>query len=472
LANKKAGNARTRILLDSFLKTAIMNVLFVVRDIDIEHLSLMLFSSILKNAGHTVDVCSAQYCAIARKLYRKNFSIVGYSVPTVYASLYLRLNEQVKQNFTVFSVFGGPHPTAVPEIIEKDGVDGICIGEGEYAMLELVENMSSGRPITNIQNWWIKENGKIFKNPLRPLISNLDNLPFPDRDLFKKQRFFDSEKIHIITGRGCPYSCSYCCHSFYNLLYEGEVTKIRKRSVENVIEEIRQFKSKFPLKFVMFDDDILVLPFEWFKEFCLQYKKYINIPFFCYLRPDLITPNTVRLLKSSGCHSVSMGLETADDSLRNVILKRDMSKEQIIEAARLIKEYKIRLKTSNIIGIPGSFLDQDIETIKLNIKCGVDYSSVEFLKPYPKTKISALIQNGNHSHLRKNLRYLFALTIEYPFLLKVIKILIRLPLCHVYKLCYLFWEGYASYFRLYPRRWRGLLWGGIKYIRILRGTYD
>lgn len=427
----------------------------------------MYISSVLKNKGYQVEIVEAEYAKVKAALNVNIPTILAYSTPTVLAEHYLKLNNRLKKFFGVFSVFGGPHPTMVPEIIEEDGVDGICIGEGEYAMLELLENISSGKPITNIQNWWIKENGKIFKNPLRPLIKNLDDLHFPDRDLFRKQKLFDSEKMHIITGRGCPYNCSYCCHSFYNLLYEGEFAKIRKRSVKNVIEEIGQFKNKFPLKFVVFDDDIFVLPFEWLKEFSLLYKRYINLPFFCYLRPDLITPKTVKLLKLSGCHSVSMGLETADDCLRNVILKRNMSKEQIIDAARLIKEYKIILKTSNIIGIPGSLIDKDIETIKLNIKCKVDYSSVSVLKPYPNTEISALIQNSNHPRLKKNLRYLFALAVEYPFLLNVIKILIRLPLNHVYKICYLLWEGYCAYFRLYPAGRRAFARGIKKYISML-----
>jgi anaerobic magnesium-protoporphyrin IX monomethyl ester cyclase len=442
-----------------------MRVLFVVYSTADEHNGIMSISSVLKNRGHQVDLVEARYKKISKKLkYNKIPVILAYSTPTLLADYYLNLNRKIKKDFKAFSVFGGPHPTACPEIIEEEGVDCVCIGEGEYAMLELVQNLSFSKPVANIRNLWVKENGNVFKNPLRLLISDLDILPFVDRELFRNQRFFDPEKMHVLAGRGCPYSCSYCCHSYYNRIYKGGVSKTRKRGVKNVIEEIRLFKSRFPLKFVIFEDDIFVLPVEWLEEFTFQYKKDVGVPFFCYLRPNTVNHKVVGLLKSAGCHSVSMGIETAEDNLRNAILKRNMTKEQIIGAARLIKEYKIRLKVSNIIGIPGTFLDADLETIKLNIECKVDYSSVESLKLYPKTEISTLFKKSELSYLRKNLRYLFALVVEYPFLLKVIKILIRLPLSLVYKLCYMFWEGYCAYSRLYPAGTRAFMRGIRKYI--------
>ncbi|MFH1397108.1 MAG: radical SAM protein, partial [Candidatus Omnitrophota bacterium] len=288
---------------------------------------------------------------------------------------------------------------------------------------------------------------------------------------------FDREKMHLITGRGCPYSCSYCCHSFYNRLYNDQAAKIRKRSIKSVIEEIIRFKREFPLKFVVFDDDVFILPRNWLKEFCQEYKKYIGLPFFCYLRADLVDERTIQYLKSAGCFSVSMGIETADDHLRNHIYKRNMSKLQIIEAAKLIKAHKIRLKASNIIGAPGSFIDTDLETLRLNIMCKTDYSSVEMLMPYPETDICSLFganTKNNHSALNLenkysrrqliNLRNLFAIIIEFPVLFYLARFLIKLPLGYLYKFCNLIWEGYCACFRLYPASWMSFKRGIKKYV--------
>ncbi|MBU4149931.1 MAG: cobalamin-dependent protein, partial [Candidatus Omnitrophica bacterium] len=238
-----------------------MRVIFAVKYSGDEYIGLMRISSILRNKGYQVEAVEAEYNKVKERLKDGLPTVLAYSAPTIFVSHYLKLNKRIKERFNVFSVFGGPHPTAVPEMIKEDGVDGVCIGEGEFAMLELVDNLCSGRPVNDIKNWWIKENGKVFKNPLRPLIKDLDSLPFPDRELFKNHALFDRERIYILTGRGCPYACSFCFNPYYNKIYEGQMTSIRKRSVENVIEEIRRFKKDFPLKFVRFYDDIFILPF-------------------------------------------------------------------------------------------------------------------------------------------------------------------------------------------------------------------
>lgn len=463
-----------------------MRVLFVVQYSGDENLGIMIMSKMLKQKGFQVEMVEAQYKDICVKLRQNNANtVLAYSAPTVFINYYLELNKQIKKVFKVFSVFGGPHPTAVPELIENEGVDGVCIGEGEFALLELIEKLSSGQSIRDIKNWWIKENGTIYKNSLRPLVKNLDNLPFADRDLFRKQRLFDPEKIHIIAGRGCPYSCSYCCHSYYNKLYSDNAGVIRKRSVENVIKEILQFQEKFPLKFVIFDDDIFTLPDEWIKEFSPQYKKLIRRPFFCYIRADLINREIVEELKSAGCYSVSLGIETDDDLLRSTILKKNISKKQIISAMQLIKKYKIKLKTSNIIGIPGGTLNNDLNTIRLNNECRVDYASVGKLKRYPGTEISKIffsaadrnpsrLDSKDESRERQleNLEKLFPLAVEYPFLIHFLKILIKLPLIRFYTFCHILWEGYCAYFRLYPAGRRGFFRGIKKYLYLLKCQFE
>ncbi len=449
-----------------------MRIIFITKYTGDEQLGIMTISSMLKQNGHQVEILEAEYKKVKEKLESRIPTILAYSTPTVYSDYYVQLNKRIKKDFAAFSVFGGPHPTVAPEMIEEDGIDGICIGEGELAMTELADSLNLGRPIRCIKNWWIKDGGKIFKNPLRPRIENLDELPFPDRELFKRLSLFDKEKIHVITGRGCPYECSYCCNPVYDRLYKDESRKIRRRSVPNVIEEIKQAKKRLPLKFVIFDDDIFVIPHEWLKELCRHYKKEIGLPFFCNVRADLVSYKTVECLKDAGCFSISMGIETADDNSRNDILKRNMTKEQIIEAARLIKEKKIILKASNIIGIPGSSLEADFETAKLNVLCAVDYSSVDILTPYPGTEIfneangNGLISYGQKRRL-ENFRQLFPLAVEFPYLLPLVKILIKLPASNLFRLVYRFWEGYCAYFRLYPCSFSGFFRGLKKYIKLI-----
>jgi len=438
-----------------------MHILFVVRDLHTEYLGIMSLSSILKRAGHNIDIVEARYDRIKRKLEKNNFTILAYSAHVVNISYYLNLNRKIKEEFNVFSVFGGPLPTLSPEIINKPGVDGVCIGEGEYALLGLVNNLAEGKSITNIANWWIKKEGQIFRSSSGPLIKDLDTLPFVDRTLFHI-----TYEMFILTSRGCPYRCSYC----------SERNEFRRRSVDNVIEELREVKSSTHARFLRFVDSTFNISLPWLREFSEKYKKEIGLPFCCNVRADLVTPESIKCLKEAGCFFVSMGIETANDYLRNEVLKKDLTKEQIISAIEIIKRYKLRLLTYNMLCIPFSSLEDDLETLRLNIQCRPDYATASLFFIHKHTDIyNSLVKYSRFKHLEttlrggdfhinlelqdcahklrniKNLRKLFCLAVEFPFLLPLISFLKKLPLFWFYSFLDLLWEGYCYYFRLSGR---------------------
>ena len=407
-----------------------MRVLFVAENIrDDHHLGMMGISSILKQKGHCVEAIDARPGMIIEKLKYEAPTILAYSVSTFSVKRYLRINRIIKQHASAFSVFGGLHPTAAPEMIEEDGVDAVCLGEGDYAMLELADNLSEGKPITGIKNWWVKKNGVVFKNSLRPLLSDLDSLPFPDRSLFPRKNFLNRKKIHIMTGRGCPHTCDYCFNSYYNQIYDGTWKNVRRRSVENVIEEIWQFRKRLPLEFIFFHDAIFSSPRKWLKKFSLEYKRRVDIPFFCNMHAGHVTDETLTYLKEAGCHIISMGIESSDEYIRNSILGKNITRKQIFDAARLIKSYNIKLRTSSIINIPYGSLENDIETLKFNIECNSDYAEAWFLEAFPATKIRTRINrdakqallysslpNSSQKTTLENLRHLFPFVVAFPFL--------------------------------------------------------
>ena len=150
-----------------------MRILWPVIDLfkgDNQFIGIMTISSLLKQSGYYSEVVEADYKKIKAKLLENVPTVLAFSTPTIFAKTYVKLNRKLKEEFQFFSAFGGPHPTFFSKMIEEDGVDGICRGEGEYAMLELVENLSNGKSVAHIENWWVKENGEIHKNPFRPLI--------------------------------------------------------------------------------------------------------------------------------------------------------------------------------------------------------------------------------------------------------------------------------------------------------------
>jgi radical SAM superfamily enzyme YgiQ (UPF0313 family) len=472
-------------------------ILWPVMDLykgDNQFIGIMIISSLLKKQGFHSEVVEADYNTIKTFLKQPMPTILAYSTPTIYAQTYLDLNRRIKKEYEVFSVFGGPHPTFFPEMIEEIGVDGICIGEGEYSLLELVSNLSSEKSILNIKNWWIKENDKIYKNPLRPLIKDLDELPLPDHKIFRKKIPHSIWQALVITSRGCPYSCTYCYNHVYKELYKGKGKILRRRSVDNVIAELKSIKQHKCYKFIRFLDDLFILSPDWIREFSKKYKKEIGLPFSCLVRANLVTPEIIKNLKEAGCWRILMGLESGDNFTRNKIFKRGMSEEEIINAARIIKDSGLKLVTANILGSPGSSFEADLKTLSLNMQIRPDYAGVSLLQPYPKTEIHEYAQkigmldsetmnlrestvsrksvlkyaNKKEKDQIENLQKLFFIPIEFPWLLPVVKRLIKLPANPIYHFIFSRWINYCHYFRVIPARigWKNILKRSKLYFKI------
>ena len=442
---------------------------------------VMSISSLLRQHGFHSVVVAAEFDAVQTLLQDGRPSILAYSTPTGYFRHYVTLNRQLKAAFpSIVSVFGGPHPTFFPEMIEEDGVDGICIGEGEYAMLDLVRNLSAGEPVRHLENWWIKEGGGVHKNAVRPLIKDLDVLPQPDHALFAQAIDGPISQAIVMTSRGCPHHCTYCYNHIYRRLYEGKGKVVRRRSVDHVMVELREIK-RTGYEFIRFMDDLFILSREWVEEFATKYREQgIGLPFTCLVRANYVTGEVARALKAAGCYRMLLGVEAGNEEVRNGILKRNMTTEDIRRAAEVIKDAGLRLVTANIIGIPGGSLEADLETLALNIACKPDYASVALLHPFPRTEIGDYARElgllddvqmaelesstgfGLRSPLRfkndrerrgvENLQKFFCLAVWLPWLLPLVQRLIRLPQNRLYDMIYTISVTFGMHFKAVPLR--------------------
>jgi len=472
-----------------------MHLLFIIKEIDNEPHGILRVSAALKRAGHRTDMVVATEEDPVEAALRLKPDVVAYSVYTGTQRYYLDVNRRIRAQMGVFSIMGGPHPTFFPEIIEEEGVDGICIGEGEYATVDLVNALENGDPIETVSNWWIKSNGHIHRNPLRPLVTDLDQLLFPDRELLYRAHPLSRERKlkPFITGRGCPYNCSFCFNEAYSDLYKGKGRRTRRRSVDNVILELKEVRERYPLDFVLFLDDTFIINKKWLQELAVRYKEEIGLPFWCQVRPNLVTEEKVALFKDMGCVSVSFGLETANDRLRYEILNRRITKEQVLKASRILREYGVRYSTNNMLGLPTGGLQADLETLDLNIQCRADYVNVFLYQPYPKTKLGEMafregLMKGTFDDLSgsvtddtiinfssegekrqiENLQKLLSVTAEFPLFRSLTLRLIRLPPNKLFWLIYKAWKGYAISRRIYPvkmtlREWLSAL---LQFMRI------
>jgi len=285
---------------------------------------------------------------------------------------------------------GGIHATVSPEtVLKEDCVDMVCLGEGEYACLELVNRLDKGEDISDIKNIWLKKNGNIIKNEIRPLIEDLGSLPFPDRDIFGFKETLEKKRgwVNILAGRGCIFKCNYCVNSFLSKFHKGK-WKIRLRPVDHVLGEIAEIEKnygKHSIKIINFNDDIFTVNKKWIMEFCEKYPKRFKYLFSCNTRPTNFDENLANILKNAGCTEVKSGLESGSNRVREEIMNRYMTNVQIEKAFMIAKRSGMRTWSFNMIGMPTETKDELLETIKLNAKIRPYIIRCSIIYPYRGT---------------------------------------------------------------------------------------
>lgn len=274
-------------------------------------------------------------------------------------------------------IHGGLHPTIAPlECLDLPAVKIVCLGEGEHALVEFCEAIRDKKSFQNIQNLWIKDNNRIIKNPVRPLIENLDELPFLDYEIFDYRRLADFniyKRLVLMASRGCPYNCSYCCNHLLKKMYPNSSKYVRFKNPEVVINEIKKGLEKYPeIKNISFFDDTLTLDRNFFDEFYKLYRSEIGLSYSCNDRVNQVNSDISHKLVESGCTNVSLGIESGNPAIRNNIMKRNISDDQIITAFKNLKKVGIKTAAYNIFGVPEETCSTVIDTININSMAAPD----------------------------------------------------------------------------------------------------
>jgi radical SAM superfamily enzyme YgiQ (UPF0313 family) len=431
-----------------------MRILFVDEYLPQEMLGIMWLSRALKDAGHETKALFVPDRDWLRKVREFDPDIVCYSVTTGMQVYLAELNRKVKQLVPrALSVFGGPHPTFVPEYVETDGIDAICRGEGEQAIVELANRLRDGKEYYDVLNFWFKDKqtGEIYKNPQRPLTQNLDELGFPDRDVIYDAGpiYRDSDRKVFVSQRGCPMNCSFCFHhAWKKKVYDANNKEYtRKRSVSHLIAEINDVRQRYNLKFVHFLDDIFNLRNDWLEEFCERYPKEVGLPFDVILMANMTTEDHIAKLRKAGCVYARIAIEAASDYVRNAVFRKNTTRKQLTDAAGWIRKHGIRLGTLNMLGGPGGTMEDELDTVRLNVECKVDHPLVSIMQPYPMFDIEDMTKSMGYAvagydefpekfnrtssilfdnkHEIENLHKLFPIVVRFPWLMPLVPKLIK-----------------------------------------------
>lgn len=299
----------------------------------------------------------------------------------------------IKEEMDVFTVCGGAHPTIDPQgALDEAPLDAICRGEGEEALAELCAALDEGRDPTRIASLWVRTGGEVRRNPVRPLIEDLDTLPLPDREIFDPAEFCPQqhERGTLMASRGCPYACTYCSNHVQRSIYPNRDRYVRFRSVDSVMREVREIidsDREGRLRYIRFDDDILTLDRDWFRELTSRYRHEVDLPFICNSRVNVLDEATVKLFAEAGCSVICMGIESGNEEIRRRVLGRHMSNADIVRAFRLCREHGIKTVSTNMTSLPDEDLSALMDTIKANAMSRPHCMQVSTYHPYPNTRL-------------------------------------------------------------------------------------
>ena len=329
---------------------------------------------------------------ILKRLEKLSPGFVGIYSTTFGWSKAKKTAEDIRRLFNknIFVCAGGPYPIAVQERCLEEGgdpFDAAVTGEGELTCLEILERLQAGKSLHDVQGVVFRDNGRIIKNPPRPLISDLDSLPFPARELLgDANRYIPPPATYrrkpvavLMTSRGCNRRCIYCFQ-----IDKERKSGIRYRSVENVLEEIERCISQ-GYREIKFIDDTLAADYDRAMRLAGEIKaRKLDFTWFASACVNQVDRPLLQAFKEAGCWAILFGAESGVQKNLNAI-RKGTTLEQIQKAVKAAKDVGIRVNTPFMFGIPGETFEEGLETIRFAVDLNPDMANFHAITPFPGT---------------------------------------------------------------------------------------
>jgi len=299
---------------------------------------------------------------IREKIENINPSVVGITATSQTFAASCRIARIAKSiNEDILVIVGGPHPSIFrKEVLKGEMIDVAVIQEGEETIVDVLKYVEGLQSISSIKGIAYQDEGVVFENPVRPLIDNIDSLPFPITTA--KQCLIDFEKYplqafkYVLASRGCPFGCVFCDSK--NVWSR----KVRTRSAKNVLEEIELIRD-FGINYVHFVDDTFGVDKSFVRDLCgalMDFRPALK--WSCETHVTLVDDETIRMMKAAGCRMIQLGVESGNNEILK-FMRKGITIERAFEAAKIIKRHGLYLQTFFMVGFP----DETEETLEETI---------------------------------------------------------------------------------------------------------
>jgi anaerobic magnesium-protoporphyrin IX monomethyl ester cyclase len=308
---------------------------------------------------------------------------IAYFTPSKHTAT--RIAALVKEIDKEIKVIAGSfHPTFCPEeVLQSRDIDFVVRGEGEIPLLELLKELKKDRPeLEKVPGISYRDgDGRIINNQVAGLINNLDELPFPARDLVLNCDY-NSYRLHsIATTRGCPYTCSFCAD---RRLWGG---KVRRRSVANVLTELHLLKNTYKISYVDIVDGTFTFDRKYLQSFCnALLDQQLDVRWRCTARYDNLDREILTLMKRAGCSGLYFGLESGSERILKSIDKK-ITLADIVRVNQIVRDTGILADTSVLLGLPDEGREDIEATLSLMRSIEADEFDVNSFIPLPGTSI-------------------------------------------------------------------------------------
>ena len=305
-------------------------------------------------SNHIDPANEVELANLGKVIRRERINLICISIrASAYAYPSKDLTDYIQREFGIPVLWGGMHPTVAPNDC-IDHCDLVLLGEGEYALVDLADRLRDGSDeLLETQNIWFNLNhGEVVKNPLRPLIRDLDTVPFRDYTTHEHKFFItgntyiQGDPMHgdpvfqMMGSRGCIYKCSYCYNSTYKKDVYPSQKWFRVRSPKSIMEEINAAREHWDFKRIRFDDEVFNFHKEWLDEFCELYPKEVGLPFEVFIEPKLVKEDRVTKLANVGLDGVYMGIQSSE-RVTGHLYDRRVKNDNIVEIAKLFNRLGI-----------------------------------------------------------------------------------------------------------------------------------